>query len=166
MTLYEKWTEMAKNIITTKGEAGFWKEYSAEEKKVYEKFLGEYKTVFEGKVKDLAVKFDVDILYFEGFLDGINDSLVESLDVEKLTEESEVKIQADFKKLFFNMLDAKAEYLYKLPQWDAILTEEERKAIQKEWVASKTVVNEVSVGRNDPCPCGSGKKYKKCCLGK
>lgn len=25
---------------------------------------------------------------------------------------------------------------------------------------------EKSVGRNDPCPCGSGKKYKKCCLGK
>jgi uncharacterized protein len=23
-----------------------------------------------------------------------------------------------------------------------------------------------NVGRNDPCPCGSGKKYKKCCLGK
>jgi hypothetical protein len=21
------------------------------------------------------------------------------------------------------------------------------------------------VGRNDPCPCGSGKKYKRCCLG-
>jgi len=21
-------------------------------------------------------------------------------------------------------------------------------------------------GRNDPCPCGSGKKYKRCCLGK
>jgi uncharacterized protein len=21
------------------------------------------------------------------------------------------------------------------------------------------------VGRNDPCPCGSGKKFKKCCLG-
>ena len=26
------------------------------------------------------------------------------------------------------------------------------------------VVNKVpKVGRNDPCPCGSGKKYKKCC---
>ncbi len=24
----------------------------------------------------------------------------------------------------------------------------------------------MNVGRNDPCPCGSGKKYKKCCLGK
>ena len=21
------------------------------------------------------------------------------------------------------------------------------------------------IGRNDPCPCGSGKKYKRCCLG-
>ncbi len=26
--------------------------------------------------------------------------------------------------------------------------------------------NEPKVGRNDPCPCGSGKKYKKCCEGK
>ena len=24
----------------------------------------------------------------------------------------------------------------------------------------------MKVGRNDPCPCGSGKKYKKCCLSK
>ena len=24
----------------------------------------------------------------------------------------------------------------------------------------------MSVGRNDPCPCGSGKKYKKCCFAK
>src|SRR5258708_13443674 len=23
-----------------------------------------------------------------------------------------------------------------------------------------------NVGRNDPCPCGSGKKFKKCCIGK
>ena len=29
---------------------------------------------------------------------------------------------------------------------------------------TKTFVRgEVKVGRNDPCPCGSGKKYKKCC---
>jgi preprotein translocase subunit SecA len=26
------------------------------------------------------------------------------------------------------------------------------------------VTKKISVGRNDPCPCGSGKKYKKCCL--
>lgn len=28
------------------------------------------------------------------------------------------------------------------------------------------VIKKEKLGRNDPCPCGSGKKYKKCCLGK
>lgn len=28
---------------------------------------------------------------------------------------------------------------------------------------SATTVQQVKVGRNEPCPCGSGKKYKKCC---
>lgn len=27
----------------------------------------------------------------------------------------------------------------------------------------QTIVKEKKIGRNDPCPCGSGKKYKKCC---
>ena len=37
-------------------------------------------------------------------------------------------------------------------------------APRKSGAASTTVVNnEPKVGRNDPCPCGSGKKYKNCC---
>lgn len=32
--------------------------------------------------------------------------------------------------------------------------------------AKKEVAKVVKLGRNDPCPCGSGKKYKKCCLKK
>ena len=28
---------------------------------------------------------------------------------------------------------------------------------------NKTIKKEESIGRNDDCPCGSGKKYKKCC---
>jgi len=31
-------------------------------------------------------------------------------------------------------------------------------------VNKPAVGTDISVGRNDPCPCGSGKKYKKCCL--
>ena len=61
------------------------------------------------------------------------------------------------------MLDAKADWLYNLPQWDEVLTREQRRDIHKQWQATKTVVVDKSVGRNDPCPCGSGKKYKKCC---
>jgi len=33
-------------------------------------------------------------------------------------------------------------------------------------VKRQPVVKKVKVGRNDPCPCGSGKKYKQCCLDK
>lgn len=35
------------------------------------------------------------------------------------------------------------------------------KSVKKEPLKKK-----VKVGRNDPCPCGSGKKYKNCCLDK
>ena len=30
----------------------------------------------------------------------------------------------------------------------------------------KTIIKAKKIGRNDPCPCGSGKKYKKCCYPK
>ena len=46
--------------------------------------------------------------------------------------------------------------------------EEEQKLVashggQTEGSAPKTVRAGMKVGRNDPCPCGSGKKYKECC---
>ncbi|WP_428590831.1 SEC-C metal-binding domain-containing protein [Sphaerochaeta sp.] len=34
---------------------------------------------------------------------------------------------------------------------------------QERLAAKRTVNLPVRIGRNDPCPCGSGKKYKKCC---
>ena len=32
-----------------------------------------------------------------------------------------------------------------------------------ETVKAHTKVKKEKIGRNDPCPCGSGKKYKQCC---
>jgi len=37
---------------------------------------------------------------------------------------------------------------------------------QKQSAQVKDAQSTPKVGRNDPCPCGSGKKYKKCCMGK
>lgn len=61
------------------------------------------------------------------------------------------------------MLDAKAEWLYNLPQWKDLLTDIERASIKREYNKTKTVIKGKKVGRNEPCPCGSGKKYKNCC---
>jgi hypothetical protein len=35
--------------------------------------------------------------------------------------------------------------------------------VTAEYVPAKPLIREPKIGRNDPCPCGSGKKYKKCC---
>lgn len=163
MNLYKQWTDMVVEYVKTKGEAAFWKEYGSIEKNVYSHLLKDHNNTVEGNVKDLAEKFDTPLIFFMGFLDGINDSLVESLDLDKIEEGSNISLKIDFQKLYFNMLEAKADYLYNLPQWEAILSKEKRKEIHKEWVSSKTIVKTDKIGRNEPCPCGSGKKYKNCC---
>jgi preprotein translocase subunit SecA len=44
------------------------------------------------------------------------------------------------------------------------LKQKQTKRTEKETKSKpKTIVKDAKVGRNDPCPCGSGKKYKKCC---
>jgi uncharacterized protein YecA (UPF0149 family) len=37
------------------------------------------------------------------------------------------------------------------------------KAIHGDYIIPKPIKAEAKVGRNDPCPCGSSKKFKKCC---
>lgn len=163
MSLYESWKDLAYKQMTKKEYNEFWKPYLEMEKKNYEYILENKKANINGKLNDIAEEFGMDDITFVGFLDGLNTSLVEPLDMEKLNEESEININIDFKKLYYNMMEAKAKWLYNLPQWDKILTQEERKNIKNEYRSSKMVVKSDKIGRNDPCPCGSGKKYKKCC---
>ena len=120
-------------------------------------------TVVTGTVKELAEKYDVKLSVMVGFLDGINDSLKTPNPIEEMTEDTVVSLEFDKEKLYYNMVEAKADWLYELPQWDNILTPERRKELYKQQKASGTIVKEKKVGRNDPCSCGSGKKYKFCC---
>ena len=98
-----------------------------------------------------------------GFLDGINDSLKVPNPIEPMTEDTEVSLVFDKALLDKNMVDAKADWLYELPQWEKIFDEETRKRLYREQKQSETIRKSKKIGRNDPCPCGSGKKYKKCC---
>jgi preprotein translocase subunit SecA len=36
-------------------------------------------------------------------------------------------------------------------------------SVTAEYVPAEPLIRGPKIGRNDPCPCGSGKKYKKCC---
>jgi len=163
MSLYKDWTDMVVDYVRNKGEAAFWEEYGAIETRIYTKLLGNHKTNIKGKIEDLAAEYETSVVFFVGFLDGINESLIETMDLEALTKDDEIELKVDLEKLYFNMLDAKADYLYELPQWEGVYSKEKRKEIHTEWKKSKTVVNKNKIGRNEPCPCGSGKKYKQCC---
>jgi len=144
----------------------FWGEYLPKEQAIYEVILGDTKNVVSGTVSALAKKYDMDSATFVGFLDGINSSLVEEINLEELKATNKVELAVDIEKLYFNMLDAQADWLYNLPQWDDLLNDDEKKVIKKAYNTTKIVVKENKVGRNDPCPCGSGRKYKQCCLNK
>ncbi len=162
MTLYKQWLDLM-NSQTEETFENFWKEYSETETRIYEYILANKETNLAGIFSDLVKKFDANPVIFMGFLDGINTSLNKANDLEKIKEDTSLDLDVDFEKLFFNMLKADAEYLYTLPQWDDVLSEERRIEIVKEFKRSKTVRKDKEPGRNDPCPCGSGKKYKKCC---
>ena len=141
----------------------FWAKYFNIEKEIYEQLLEDPDTEVKGTVKELAEKYGQDVMTMTGFLDGINDSLVEPNPIEEMEEDTVVSLKFDKEKLYKNMVDAKADWLYELPQWDAIFSKERQKELYLEQKKSGTIVKGPKIGRNDPCPCGSGKKYKKCC---
>ena len=164
MALLKQWKDVAYNQETNKGELQkFWQRYFLLEKGVYEKLLEDPDQVVEGTVKELAEKYELSIMDMTGFLDGINDSLVTPNPIEEMEEDTRVSLAFDKEKLYKNMVDAKADWLYELPQWEDIYDEETRHRLYLEQKKSGTIIKEDKIYPNDPCPCGSGKKYKKCC---
>lgn len=164
MSLLQTWRDTAySQEMDNKTATQFWGAYFELEKGVYEQLLANPDEEVKGTVKELAEKFGLEVFVMTGFLDGINDSLKVPNPIEEMDEDTVVSLAFDKEKLYKNMVEAKAEWLYELPQWDAIFTEDKKKELYKEQKNSGTVRKDKKVGRNDACPCGSGKKYKKCC---
>lgn len=163
MNLYDKWTNMVTEFVKTKGEIAFWDEYKIVELKIYTDILKNKEFSFKSSISDLSNKYEISEEFIVGFVDGINESLCTQIDIENITVDQELEFKIDVDKLYFNMLDAKADYLYSLKEWNDILSEDKIKEITVRWRSSKVIVNSVKIGRNEPCVCGSGKKYKKCC---
>ncbi len=164
MGLLQDWREYAYGVdINSKAGKAIWDKYFKQEKGVYEQLLADPSVVVSGTVQELADRYQMELSYMVGFLDGINESLKEPNPIEEMDADTQVKIEIDVEKLYYNMVEAKAEWLYEMPEWDHILTPERRKELFREQKKSGTIVKEKKIGRNDPCPCGSGKKYKHCC---
>ena len=162
MSLYKQWLDLMEGQTDETFEA-FWKEYSETETRVYAHILESKEPRLTGKFSELTAKFEADPVIFMGFLDGIQTSLNNPFELDAVTEDTDIDLDIDFEKLYFNMLKADADYLYTLKAWEGIFSEDKIMQIIKDFKRSKIVHKEKEPGRNDPCPCGSGKKYKKCC---
>ncbi|MCM1185250.1 MAG: SEC-C metal-binding domain-containing protein [Lachnoclostridium sp.] len=164
MALLEQWRAAAYNETAEKDKLQqLWTDYFQQEKEIYEQLLKTPDEAVKGTVKELADKFGVSIMTMTGFLDGINDSLTEPNPIEEMEEGTPVNLGFDKALLYKNMVAAEADWLYNLEEWNDIFDEDTRKALYKEQKSSTTVVKDKKIYPNDPCPCGSGKKYKKCC---
>ena len=158
MALLKKWRDMAYSETANKGDLQrLWNQYFEDEKGIYAQLLKNPDEVVRGTVKELAEKYDVDIMTMTGFLDGINDSLKEQNPIEEMEEDTEVNLGFEKELLYKNMVAAGADWLYNLEEWEPIFDEEKRKELYKEQKSSTTVVKEEKIYPNDPCPCGSGK---------
>lgn len=163
-TLLEQWKDIAYDETADRGQLqNFWGSYFQIEKEIYEKLLSNPDEEVRGTVKELAERYGQDVMTMVGFLDGIDESLVVPNSIDTMDEDTVVNLVFDKEKLYKNMVAARADWLYELPQWKEIFSESELKKLYKEQKESTTIRKGKKVGRNDPCPCGSGKKYKKCC---
>lgn len=162
MSLYKEWRSKLENNRETEADKAFFNNYIQAEKEAYRRILKNNEIQIRGKLSELAETYQMDNITFMGFLDGIRTSLDNDLDLESLEPDSEIQLDINLEKLFYNMLEAKAHWLYGLEEWDERLSAEKRREIRKKFNEDHRAVSS-KVGRNDPCPCGSGKKYKKCC---
>lgn len=163
MALLQEWRAKAYNEKANKGDLQrLWSDYFMKEKEIYEQLLKTPDEEVRGTVKELAEKYNISLEYMVGFLDGINDSLKIENPIETMEEDTEVSLAFDKEKLYKNMVAAEADWLYQLPEWNEIFSEEKQKGLYLEQKKSGTIVKGQKIYPNDPCPCGSGKKYKKC----
>ena len=166
MSIYESWIAQA---YDRQGQTvpEHWNIYLPQEQAIYESLLENKQTTFSGTLGELAKKYEMPPENFLGFLDGISEALDTPFDSEELAkfdEETQIDASFDFEKLYKKMVEFKADHLYNLPQWDLVIAPERQDELYSEQKRSTTIVKEREPGRNDPCPCGSGKKYKKCCV--
>ena len=140
-----------------------WDAYLPLEQAIYEGLLERKEGFIKGTIQELATKYSMSLEQAIGFLDGISGAMDKAPSFEEATADTMIDVKIDFTLLYKKMVEYGADHLAALPQWENVFSIDERKKLYKEQKSSTTIVVGEKTGRNDPCPCASGKKYKKCC---
>ena len=162
MSHIEEWRSRTDENADPAEREAYIKKYYAEEKEAYDRILSAYPEKIEGTAAELSARLGfTESPIFAGFVEGVNPSLAAGVDLDALDDATPIRLDIDFDTLYWNMLEAKATWLSQLPSWDGVMDAGKREETVRRFRASKMAVS-AKVGRNDPCPCGSGRKYKVC----
>ena len=135
MSYFEDWTKHSETVENENDYKAYISKYYELEKNAYDAILTKYpdnEDLLNGKAVDLAEKLGFgknEMEIFVGFLEGVSTSLTEEYDYKSVTDDSDVSLKIDYEKLYYNMRDAKAEWLYSLKSWNNVLSEEKMQEI-------------------------------------
>ncbi len=145
--------------------AVFARKYSSQKNEIKNYILKSFNTTSDTEfaaliVDDLVSLHDASVLpdIQRAFEEGrIEEFIINMEDIESIiSDTTDKRFERHLKEPVDHFSRKEIEYLHNLHY-----TRSEKKDVEPAEVESKK-----KIGRNDPCPCGSGKKYKKCCMGK
>lgn len=114
-SLLNQWRDKINNTsMTQKDMELFWNKFCEDEKKCYNKLLNIQKHPILGTVESFAKMFDVDIITFIGFLDGLNDCLKIPNSMDDLTTQTIITLDYNAESLYKKMKESD----YDLSIWD------------------------------------------------
>jgi hypothetical protein len=144
--------------VMTAGKEGYMAPWNQYDKKLYDFILGNFEITPEEASEEIDSIID-DFKNGDNFNDTIK-SLGECYDFRDLEQLQEM---TDLLVLQYNNCKQ-----YILKGHSPLELKPKNKSVQgtKASEKTKTQISNIKIGRNDPCPCGSGKKYKNCCLNK
>ena len=118
-------------IQLQKREKQFGISISSRKKPFISSYLRLREKVVSGTVQELADKYGMELNYMVGFLDGIFETKNRTQSRKwKLTRLANCRLI--WKVLYHHMVEAGADWLYELPEWDELLTPERRKELYRE----------------------------------
>lgn len=160
--VFEKVEELTKEALKEHIMAVADKVYSEKEEEVGEERMRELERVMLLRVVDTKWMDHIDAM----------DQLRQGIGLRAYGQEDPVRAyQVEGFDMFDDMINSIQEDTIKYLFNVTVQTEAKRKQVAQvtgtsggdQQVINKTLVKENEAGRNDPCPCGSGKKYKRCC---
>jgi hypothetical protein len=151
-------------------------------KKSREEVMNYYKNLFQGKLERETIYAWGTLVaccchlhpaeVYEDIKRAYEDKLVDSFfidmeDVQQYLDKSWNELHKDLRNdVHHSLID---DTISNMEWWACFQTEEQKKKKMKKRkkqmieYGEKTQRKKKKIGRNEPCPCGSGKKYKKCC---